>query len=250
MTFLTILGIFLLSAPIVFVAGIVGSMLGRPAFARGKTSETTQGCSEQFGIYAVGVIAGFILNKHFWWLLLVWPVIGLVLGFALEKLNWSKMNPGQIDRWLEAAEKKEEERKAKVAALTPKPRPVVEPSAAPAAAAPAKASRQPAVLYAFFTRAQNRTVMMVDTTSDEKWKLRIGQHAGLPEAEVILVRDGEWEAPAIADVNEVNERFFPGVRAYLQEHTGRAPDDAELAGMNIGRLSNPMTGLVVFLVKR
>ena len=85
-------------------------------------------------------------------------------------------------------------------------------------------------IYAFFARAEDRAVgMMIDTSSEEKWMNNIRRAVAMPDAEIHLVREGEWNAPAIKSVEQNPNTFVKGESRYLifdEGHNTNAIDGA------------------------
>jgi len=105
-------------------------------------------------------------------------------------------------------------------------------------------------LYAFFVRAEERDIaMMLDTSSDEKWKNNIRKAANMPNAEVHLIREGEWEAPKLRSVDEGSAPCIKGIQKYFATHNLPLMSRDDFAREYLGDMKSAMTGLLVVLVR-
>ncbi len=104
-------------------------------------------------------------------------------------------------------------------------------------------------LYAFFVRAEESEFIMLDTTTDEKWESIVRRNANMPNAEVYLVREGEWESPKLRSVDEGSKSCIDGIQKYFTAHNLPPMSSNDLARKHLGDMKNPMTGLLVVLVR-
>ncbi|MEW6240544.1 MAG: hypothetical protein AB1564_07015 [Chloroflexota bacterium] len=104
-------------------------------------------------------------------------------------------------------------------------------------------------IYAFFVRAEERSVaVMIDTSSDEKWQNNIRRAVNNPNAEVVLVREGEWEAPKLKSVEQGVEACVEGIQKYFSANKLRPMSQGDFAREHLGDMKSAMTGLMVILI--
>lgn len=104
-------------------------------------------------------------------------------------------------------------------------------------------------IYAFFARDEDWAVgMMIDTTSDEKWMNIIRRSVGMPDAEIHLIREGEWKAPTVESVDQNPNTFIKGIQEYFLSQNLPPMSKADFSREHLGDLKSPF-GLVVTLIK-
>lgn len=107
----------------------------------------------------------------------------------------------------------------------------------------------PNKIYAFFVRAEERSVAaMIDTSPDGKWQNNIRRAVNDPNAEVVLVREGEWEAPKLNSVNQGAEICIEGIQKYFGANKLRPMTQSDFAREHLGNMKSAMTGLMVVLI--
>ena len=105
-------------------------------------------------------------------------------------------------------------------------------------------------IYAFFARAEDRAVgMMIDTSSEEKWMNSVRRAVGIPDAEIHLVHEGEWNAPIVKSVDQNPNTFIKGIQDYFLSQNLPPMSKADFSREHLGDLKSAVTGLVVALIK-
>lgn len=105
-------------------------------------------------------------------------------------------------------------------------------------------------IYAFFARAEDRAVgMMIDTSSEEKWMNSVRRAVGIPDAEIHLVHEGEWNAPIVKSVDQNPNTFIKGIQDYFLSQKLPLMSKADFLREHLGDLKSAVTGLVVALIK-
>ncbi|MCC6569021.1 MAG: hypothetical protein IT315_07270 [Anaerolineales bacterium] len=105
-------------------------------------------------------------------------------------------------------------------------------------------------IYAFFARAEDRAVdMMIDTSSEEKWMSSVRRAVGIPDAEIHLVHEGEWNAPVVKSVEQNPNTFIKGIQDYFLSQNLPPMSKADFSRKHLGDLKSAVTGLVVALIK-
>ncbi len=104
-------------------------------------------------------------------------------------------------------------------------------------------------IYAFFIRAEERSVaVMIDMSSDEKWQNNIRRAVNNPNAKVVLVREGDWEAPKLKSVDQSAEICLEGIQKYFTSNNLRPMSQGDFAREHLGDMKSAMTGLMVILI--
>ena len=105
-------------------------------------------------------------------------------------------------------------------------------------------------IFAFFVRAVERNVaLMLDTSTDEKWKSSIRNSLNHPDAEVHLIKEGQWQAPPIQNVDHDPRELFGPIRGYLNGQHSINLDEGNWEKVHKGDLKSSLTGLLVILIK-
>jgi hypothetical protein len=92
--------------------------------------------------------------------------------------------------------------------------------------------------------------MVVDTSGSEKWENNIRRATNLPDAEVHLVREEEWKGPKLQSVSEGATSCIKGIDKYFRAHGLPRMSRNDFEREHMGDMANPMTGLLVVLVRR
>jgi hypothetical protein len=104
-------------------------------------------------------------------------------------------------------------------------------------------------IYAFFVRAEERSVaVMIDTSSDEKWQNNIRRAINDANAKVVLIREGDWEAPKLKSVDQGSEVCIEGIQKYFDTNNLRPMARDDFAREHLGDMKSAMTGLMVVLI--
>jgi len=121
---------------------------------------------------------------------------------------------------------------------------------------------QPTTLFAFFAHANtDKFGIVIDSSPMESWIQNIREVTQIPDAEVVLISEEEWDAPKLtlttfddeealdAEVlNTAPAAILPGINRALTSRGVPAMSRDELTGV-MGWIPNPRTGLLVFIIR-
>jgi len=118
----------------------------------------------------------------------------------------------------------------------------------------ALAAAQPkqTILFAFFVRATGGP-RVISTSSQEAWVKRLRDALELPKAQVTMFQENQWDAPSLDSVDDkAVQKNLVKIRGAI--HKALITQGVPAAVLNdltsdIVKLSNPLTRLVVFVVK-
>jgi hypothetical protein len=107
-------------------------------------------------------------------------------------------------------------------------------------------------IFLFFARSSAMFGNVISVSSREDWVSGARAKFGLPDAEVILIQEGEWEAPRLPSIDPDSLRAsFPALKAGIKKvlsRQGVSGAEADQLTENIAVTKNPMTGLAVFSI--
>lgn len=118
----------------------------------------------------------------------------------------------------------------------------------------ALAAAQPkqTTLFAFFVRATGGP-RVLSTSSPEAWVKRLQDALELPKAQVTMFQENQWDAPRLDSVDdEAVQKNLVKIRSAIHKALIRRGVPAAVLNdltSDIVKLSNPLTGLVIFVVK-
>jgi HEAT repeat protein len=108
------------------------------------------------------------------------------------------------------------------------------------------------ILSAFFVRAAGGP-MVVSTADQGAWIRKLRSEFRLPKAKVEVYEQDQWDAPSLSSVDdEAIRRKFPAIRSAIQKvllAQGVPATELKYAINDITKLSNPLTRLVILVVK-
>ncbi len=107
-------------------------------------------------------------------------------------------------------------------------------------------------LFAFFARASGGPGV-VSTSDQGAWVKRLREAFELPKARVVMFAENEWDAPSLDSIDDAAvQRNLVSIRSAIKKVlTGQGVPAAALDGIvgDIVKLSNPLTRLVILVVK-
>jgi len=112
--------------------------------------------------------------------------------------------------------------------------------------------RHETTLFAFFARATGGPTV-VSTSGPEAWVKRLQDEFELPEAPVTIFQEDQWDAPSLDSVDDkaIRKNFATIRRAIHKALIAHGVPAAVLDEItsDVVKLSSPLTGLVIFVVK-